>query len=295
MVKSRFFRQLPVRPVRKRERPKPLVQSLSSPPPRLVAVVVNCEHLDDVALGGYDSSAVQFLEVDCGRWAGMLNERALGFSHAVIRKTFRAGMTVRNCRDNEVVFSQGDKADAVFYIQSGTVKLTAVSTNRRKAIIAVLQRGSFFGEGCLAGQSLRICTARSIGESDIIRLRKTTTVRTLKRDPQFATLFVSYLLSRVIRIEEDLVDQFFNFSERRLARVLLLFGQISKESKAKSPLKISQSTLAEMVGTTRARISKFMNGFRKKGFVSYNGSMQINKALLTAFLLSRPMSVVTKT
>jgi CRP/FNR family transcriptional regulator, cyclic AMP receptor protein len=224
----------------------------------------------------------------------MASKSTLGFSATVLRKKFRTGMTVRAYREKEVVFSQGDPGDAVFYIQSGTVKLTAVSTRRKKAIIAFLQRGSFFGEGCLAGQSLRICTATSIGQSNITRLRKESTVRTLRRDPQFATLFVTYLLSRIIRIEEDLVDQFFNFSERRLARVLLLFGQISKESKPEYPLKVSQATLAEMVGTTRARVSKFMNGFRKKGLVRYNGGLQINRELITGFLQSRPMSVATK-
>jgi len=220
----------------------------------------------------------------------MAVKRRLDVSHAVFRKKFRAGMTFRNYRDKEVVFSQGDSADSVFYIESGTVKLTAVTT-RKKAIIAILQQGSFFGEGCLAGQSLRICTASAIGQSDIIRLQKESMVRTLKTDLQFATLFVGYLLSRVVRIEEDLIDQFFNFSERRLARVLMLFGQISKESKPESPLKVSQSTLAEMVGTTRARVNKFMNAFKKKGLVSYNGGLQVNDALVTAFLQSRPMSV----
>src|ERR1700687_869377 len=218
----------------------------------------------------------------------MASKRSLG--HAFLRKKFRKGMTFRNYRDREVVFSQGDPADSIFYIESGTVKLTAVTT-RKKAIIAILQRGSFFGEGCLAGQSLRICTARSIGQSNIIRLKKESTVRTLKRDPQFAKLFVGYLLSRVVRIEEDLIDQFFNFSERRLARVLLLFGEITEESKSDSPLKVSQSTLAEMVGTTRPRVSKFMNEFKKEGLVSYNGGLQINSALVTAFLEKRPMSV----
>jgi CRP-like cAMP-binding protein len=203
-------------------------------------------------------------------------------------------MTTRNYRDKEIVFSQGDTADAVFYIQSGTVKLTAVSTRRKKAIIAFLQRGSFFGEGCLGGQPLRIYTARSIAQSSITRLRKQSMVRALKRDPQFAAQFVAYLLSRIVRIEEDLVDQFFNFSERRLARVLLLFGQIIKQSKPEYPLKVSQSTLAEMVGTTRARVSKFMNMFKKKGFVSYNGGLQINSTLLIAFLQNRPLSVSTK-
>jgi CRP/FNR family cyclic AMP-dependent transcriptional regulator len=218
-------------------------------------------------------------------------KRTPGLGLAVLRKKFRAGMTVRKYRDKEIVFSQGDTADALFYIQSGTVKLTVVSTNRKRAIIAFLQQGSFFGEGCLGGQAMRICTARSIGHSNITRLRKDSTVRTLRRDPQFAALFVEYLLSRIIRIEEDLVDQFFNFSERRLARVLLLFGQITKESRPESPLKVSQSTLAEMVGTTRARVNKFMNGFKKKGLVSYNGGLQINASLITSFLQGRPMSV----
>ena len=220
----------------------------------------------------------------------MASKSSLGVSHAVLRKKFRTGMTFRSYRDKEAVFSQGDPADSVFYLDSGTVKLTAVTT-RKKAIIAILQRGSFFGEGCLAGQSLRICTARSIGQSNIVRLQKEIAARTLKRDPQFATVFVEYLLSRVIRIEEDLIDQFFNFSERRLARVLMLLGQITRESKPESPLKVSQSTLAEMVGTTRARVSKFMNGFKKKGLVSYNGGLKINNARLIEFLQSRPMSV----
>src|ERR1700674_6026923 len=136
----------------------------------------------------------------------MASKRAPGLSPIVLHKKFRAGMTVRNYRDNEVVFSQGDTADAVFYIQSGTVKLTAVSTRRKKAIIAFLQRGSFFGEGCLGGQPLRICTARSIAQSSITRLREESTVRALKRDPQFAAQFVAYLLSRIFPIEKERVD-----------------------------------------------------------------------------------------
>jgi len=220
----------------------------------------------------------------------MASKRSLGVSRALLRKKFRTAMTYRNYRDNEVIFSQGDPADSVFYIESGTVKLTAVTT-RKKAIIAIVQRGSFFGEGCLAGQLLRICTARSIGPSNVIRLQKERMVRTLRRDAQFARLFVGYLLSRVVRIEEDLIDQFFNFSERRLARVLLLFGEITKESKSDSPLKVSQSTLAQMVGTTRSRVSQFMNNFKKKGLVSYNGGLKVNSALVTAFLENRPMSV----
>jgi len=223
----------------------------------------------------------------------MASKRNLGFSSTVFRKKFGAGMTVRNYRDKDVIFSQGDAADALFYIQSGTVKLTVVSS-RKKAIIAFLQRGSFFGEGCLGGQALRITTARSVGHSNVTRLERGSTVRTLKRDPKFATLFVEYLLSRIIRIEEDLVDQFFNFSERRLARVLLLLGHVIDESKPDGHLKVSQGTMAEMVGTTRARVSKFMKMFKKRGFVSYNGSLQINSEMITAYLLRRPMSVVKK-
>src|ERR1700675_544602 len=141
----------------------------------------------------------------------MASKRAPGLSPLVLRKKFGAGMTTRNYRDKEVVFSQGDRADAIFYIQSGTVKLTAVSTRRKKAIIAFLQRGSFFGEGCLGGQSLRIYTARSIGQSCITRLRKESTIRALKRDQQFATLFVAYLLSRIIRAKDFLFNKLLNF------------------------------------------------------------------------------------
>jgi CRP/FNR family cyclic AMP-dependent transcriptional regulator len=225
---------------------------------------------------------------------GYMATQTPGFSSTVFRKKFRSAMTVRSYRDNEIIFSQGDKADAVFYIQSGTVKLTMAATRRKKAIIAVLPRGSFFGEGCLGGQYLRTYTARSIGPSNITRLQKESALRILKRDRKFAELLNAYLLSRVIRVEEDLADQFFNFSEKRLARVLLLFGQITKESKPENPLKVSQATLAEMVGTTRARVSKFMSAFKKKGFVHYNGGLQINSALISAFLQSRPMSVVAK-
>jgi CRP/FNR family cyclic AMP-dependent transcriptional regulator len=221
-------------------------------------------------------------------------KQTLGFSSAVFRRKFPSGMTERSYRNNEAAFLQGDPADAVFYVQSGTVKLTVAATRRKKAIIAVLLRGSFFGEGCLAGQAVRMYTARSIGQSNVIRLEKESMVRALKRDPQFVALFNEYLLSRVIRVEEDLVDQFFNFSEKRLARVLLLFGQIIKESKPERPLKVSQATLAEMVGTTRSRVSKFMNAFKKKGFVQYNGGLQINSALISSFLLNRPMSVLRR-
>jgi CRP/FNR family cyclic AMP-dependent transcriptional regulator len=223
----------------------------------------------------------------------MANKRSPGLSPIVLRKKFGAGMTTRNYRDKEIVFSQGDTADAVFYIQSGTgethgaLYASQESYNRLPAA-RQLFRAKAVSEGNLCGSAGR----DQIAQSSITRLRKESMVRALKRDPQFAAQFVAYLLSRIVRIEEDLVDQFFNFSERRLARVLLLFGQIIKESKPEYPLKVSQSTLAEMVGTTRARVSKFMNVFKKKGLVSYNGGLQINP--LTAFLQNRPLSVSTK-
>lgn len=236
-----------------------------------------------------------YLELNCAPGeTRMTSKRSVRLSLKILRKKFRKGMTVRKYRDKEVVFSQGDRADAVYYIQDGTVKLTAVSTRRKEAILAFLQRGSFFGEGCLGGRSPRIYTARSIGQSTIARLSKESMVGTLAGDARFAARFVEYLLSRIIRIEEDLVDQFFNFSERRLARVLLLLGHVIQESRPDCPLKVSQATLAEMVGTTRSRVSSFMTRFRKKGFVRYNGGLQINGPLLTAFLQSRPLSVSTK-
>lgn len=224
----------------------------------------------------------------------MKSKHTLRLSLTALRKKFGAGMTVRKYHDKEIVFSQGDRADAVYYIQSGTIKLTALSTRRKRAIIAFLQRSNFFGEGCLGGRFQRICTARSMGESTIARLSRESTVSTLVRDAPFAALFVEYLLSRIIRIEEDLVDQFFNFSERRLARVLLLLAQVIEQSKPECPLKVSQATLAEMVGTTRSRVSVFMNEFRKQGLVSYNGGLKINSELVTAFLQSRPLSVSTE-
>ncbi len=203
------------------------------------------------------------------------------------------GMSVRKYKDNEIGFRKGTSGRYLLHPERHG-EAQVVAARHKKAVIAFLRRGSFFGEGCLGGQSLRICTAKSVDQSEIVRLRKGSTVRTLKRDPEFARLFNAYLLSRIIRIEEDLVDQFFNFSQRRLARVLLLLGDIGEGSKPECSVKVSQSTLAEMVGTTRARVSKFMNEFKKKGFVRYNGGLQINSKLIAAFPQTRPMSVATK-
>jgi CRP/FNR family cyclic AMP-dependent transcriptional regulator len=173
----------------------------------------------------------------------------------------------------------------VFYLQSGKVKLTVVSARGKEAVIGVLDRGSFFGEGCLAGQRLRMSTASAIQPSTVIRVGRSAMVRLLHRKPEFAELFIAYLLSRNVRIEEDLVDQLFNSSEKRLARILLLLAHFGKESRPEGVIpKVSQQTLAAMVGTTRSRVNYFMNRFRKLGFVDYNGGLKVNRALLTVVL-----------
>ncbi len=215
----------------------------------------------------------------------MRNDAAVAFDPKAFLTRIETGKTTREYRNRQLVFSQGDAADAVFYLQSGKVKLTVVSSRGKEAVIGVLERGSFFGEGCLAAQSLRMSTASAIQPSSIVRVGKSTMVRTLHREPEFAELFIAYLLSRNVRIEEDLVDQLFNSSEKRLARTLLLLAQFGKESRPETVIpKVSQETLAAMVGTTRSRVSFFMNRFRKLGFIHYNGGLQVHSALLTVVL-----------
>ena len=202
--------------------------------------------------------------------------------------TIEKGKTTREYRNKQVVFAQGDASDAVFYIESGKIKLTIVSARGKEAVIGVLERGSFFGEGCLAGQPLRMATASAIEKSSVIRVDKSTMVRWLHREPHFAELFTAYLLSRNARIEEDLVDQLFNSSEKRLARILLLLAHFGKEPRPENVIaKVSQETLAAMVGTTRSRVSYFMNRFRKMGFIHYEGvlqGLQVHSGLLTVVL-----------
>ena len=215
----------------------------------------------------------------------MPNNAALAFDPRAFLTRIEDAKTMREYRTKQVVFSQGDAADAVFYIQSGKIKLTVVSTRGKQAVIGVLERGSFFGEGCLAAQPLRMSTASAIQPSSIVRVAKSSMVRLLHREPEFAEVFTAYLLSRNVRIEEDLVDQLFNSSEKRLARVLLLLAQFGKESRPETVIpKVSQETLAAMVGTTRSRVSYFMNRFRKLGFIHYNGGLQVHSALLTVVL-----------
>jgi CRP/FNR family transcriptional regulator, cyclic AMP receptor protein len=196
-----------------------------------------------------------------------------------------AGRSMANYRRNRPIFSQGDPADALFYIQKGRVKLTVVSKRGKEAIVGILNPTDFFGEGCLAGQQRRMATAAALSDCSIVRIEKSAALRVIHDEPRFSELLLSYLLSRNIRIEEDLVDHLFNSSEKRLARVLLLLANFGKEHKPEPVIpKISQETLAEIVGTTRARVSFFMNKFRKLGFIEYNGSLEVHRSLLDVVL-----------
>ena len=199
------------------------------------------------------------------------------------------GRALTNYLKNDTVFSQGDPADAIFYIHTGKVKLTVVSKSGKEAVVAILSSGDFFGEGCLAGQSLRMAEASTMSECSIMRLEKGHAVRMVRDQPAFAEVLLRHLLSRNIRVEEDLVDQLFNSSEKRLARVLLLLANFGKENQSELVIpSISQETLAEIIGTTRSRVSFFMNRFRKLGFISYTGQhtagLKIHSSLLSIIL-----------
>jgi CRP/FNR family cyclic AMP-dependent transcriptional regulator len=195
------------------------------------------------------------------------------------------GRSLGDYRKNQVVFAQGDKADAVFFLQKGKVKLTVVSTQGKEAVVAILGEGEFFGEGCLVAQPLRMATATTLTPCSILRVEKPAMVRVLHTEPTFSERFISHLLARNIRIEEDLVDQLFNSAEKRLARVLLLLANFGKEGKPEAVIpKISQETLADMIGTTRSRVSFFMNKFRKLGFIYYNDGLEVHSSLLNIVL-----------
>jgi CRP-like cAMP-binding protein len=196
-----------------------------------------------------------------------------------------SGRTIASYHKKQIVFSQGDLADTLFYIQEGKVKLTVVSHRAREAVLALLGAGDFFGEGCLAGQQVRMATASAMSQCSLMRLEKAAVIRVLRDEPAFSELFLSHLLARNIRIEEDLVDQLFNSSEKRLARVLLLLANFGKEDKPEPVIpQISQETLAEMIGTTRSRVSFFMNRFRKLGFISYDGGLEVHSSLMNIVL-----------
>ena len=215
--------------------------------------------------------------------------KAIPVDPKVFLATVNGGRTIANYRVDDVIFVQGTPADAVFYIQKGKVKLTVLSEQGKEAVVAVMSPDEFCGEGCLTGQPLRMATAVAMTECEIMRLDKEVIIRILHDEPAFSEMFVSYLLARTIRVEEDLTDQLFNSSEKRLARALLLLANFGKEGRPETIIpKVSQETLAEMIGTTRSRVNFFMNKFRKLGLIDYNGHIEIHSALLNVVLHEAP-------
>jgi len=199
------------------------------------------------------------------------------------------GRTISQYRKNQVIFSQGDSADSVFYIIDGRVKFSVISEHGKEAVVALLGADEFCGEGCLAGQPLRMATATAMADCEIMRIEKRALVRVLHEEPTFSEMFVAHLLERTIRVEADLVDQLFNSSEKRLARALLLLANFGKEGRPEPVVaKVSQETLAEMIGTTRSRVSHFMNKFRQLGFIDYNGHLEVHSSLLSVVLHDQP-------
>jgi CRP/FNR family transcriptional regulator, cyclic AMP receptor protein len=199
------------------------------------------------------------------------------------------GKAILEYRKNQIIFAQGEVADSIFYVQKGRVKLTVVSEQGREAVVGILEPGQFFGEGCLNGHPLRIGTTTAMEDCIITSITRHAMIATLHDEPKFSELFMAYLLSRNSRIEEDLVDQLFNSSEKRLARLLLLLANFGKDGPPQPVLaEISQETLAEMIGTTRSRVSHFMNKFRKLGFIDYNGKIEVHNSLLNAVLYDKP-------
>ena len=203
--------------------------------------------------------------------------------------TMGTGRAIAKYQKSDEIFAQGDDADAVFYILSGKVKITVTSKQGREAVVAILGKDEFFGEGCLAGQTRRIATARAMSECDILHIQKPELRRVMRDEPTFSEFFVAHILTRTIRVEADLVDQLFNSSEKRLARALLMLANFGKEGMPEPIVaKVSQETLAEMIGTTRSRVSFFMNKFRDLGFISYNGHLEVHSSLLSVVLADQP-------
>jgi CRP/FNR family cyclic AMP-dependent transcriptional regulator len=199
------------------------------------------------------------------------------------------GKTIQTYRKGRIIFAQGEEADKIFYIQSGKVKVTVVSEQGKEAVVGILETAQFFGEGCLHGQTLRVGTARAMEECLVTSITRKAMLAALRKEPRFAELFMTYLVTRSNRIEEDLIDQLFNSSEKRLARLLLLLANFGKDG-SPTPIdaSINQATLAEMIGTTRPRVSFFLNKFRKLGLISYNGNIEVHRSLLTAVLYEKP-------
>jgi CRP/FNR family cyclic AMP-dependent transcriptional regulator len=212
-----------------------------------------------------------------------------GFDPQAFLSKVGLGKETLKFKKNQSVFKQGDVADAVFYLQKGKVKLTVLSEQGKEAVVGILEPGQFFGEGCLNGHPLRIATATAMEECVITAITKEAMIAALHAEPKFSELFIAYLLTRNSRIEEDLIDQLFNSSEKRLARLLLLLAHFGKEGIPQPILlDISQETLAEMIGTTRSRVSHFMNKFRKLGLISYNGKIEVHNSMLNAVLHEKP-------
>ena len=221
----------------------------------------------------------------------MESNSKLPFDLQAFLATANGARTISTYRANQTIFSQGKSADSVFYIQEGKVKLTVLSEQGKEAIVAILGTGDFCGEGCLAGQPQRMATAAAMADSRIMRLEKVAMIRLLHDEPEFSERFMSHLLARNVRVEADLVDQLFNSSEKRLARLLLILAKFGKEGKPEPVIaKISQETLAEMIGTTRSRVSFFMNRFRKMGLIDYDGHghLEIHSSLLDVILHDEP-------
>ena len=219
----------------------------------------------------------------------MASKRKAPFDPKVFLAKAGVGRAISKYAKDQIVFSQGDVSDAVFYIQKGKIKLTVVSTQGKEAVVAILGTDEFLGQGCLVGQPQCMATATAMGECEVMRLGKSTIVDVLRTESAFSEMFVSHLLMRTIRVEEDLVDQLFNSSEKRLARALLLLANFGKEGRPEPVIaKVSQQTLAEMIGTTRSRVSFFMTKFRKLGFISYNGHLEVHSSLLSVVLNDQP-------
>ncbi len=219
----------------------------------------------------------------------MKRERRLPFDPEAFLSKANGRRAVSDYRKDQTVYTQGKAADSVFYIQSGKVKKTVVSEQGKEAVVALLGTGDFFGEGCLTGQQLRLSTVSTMTECVIMQIAKADITRVIHEQPAFAELFIAHLLARNSRVEADLVDQLFNSSEKRLARILLLLANFGKESRPEPIIaKISQETLAEMIGTTRSRVSFFMNKFRELGLIDYNGHIEVHSSLLNVVLHDQP-------
>jgi CRP-like cAMP-binding protein len=211
--------------------------------------------------------------------------KGLAFDAKAFLDSTGLGRTIAKFRAKETIFAQGDPTTGVMYVQEGGVRLTVVNETGKEAVVAILEPGDFFGEGCLAGQSICMATATTIGPTTVLVIEKKQMIRVLHEEHEFSDRFIAYMLARNIRVEEDLIDQMFNSSEKRLARTLLLLARYGSQSEPQKMLpKVSQEMLAEMIGTTRSRVNFFMNKFRKLGFIQYNGGLQIHSSLLSVVL-----------